>query len=101
MFRITTQTTVDDVVIKLEGSLVGPWVRELDACWRGAVAQLGSRRLQIDLTAVCHVDTSGRELMGRMHRGGAEFVARGCVMPEVVREIAEETAAAELCGERS
>jgi len=101
MFRITTRTSVDELVLKLEGSLVGPWVRELDACWRDAVPKLGARRMRIDLTSVCHVDAEGRELMTLMHRAGAAFVARGCVMPEVLREITEATDAAQLPGERS
>ena len=104
MCRITTLTSVDELVIKLEGSLVGPWVRELDACWRATVPKLGGRRLRIDLTAVCHVDGDARELLTSMYRRGASFVASGCVMPEVLREIrtgTEATDAFELCGERS
>jgi hypothetical protein len=101
MCRITTRTSVDELVIKLEGSLVGPWVLELEACWRDAVPKLGGRRMRIDLTAVWHVDDAGRELMTFMYRGGASFVASGCVMPEVLREITEATSAPALCGERS
>jgi anti-anti-sigma regulatory factor len=104
MCRITTRTSVDELVIKLEGSLVGPWVRELDTCWRNAVPKLDGRRVRIDLTAVCHVDTAGRELITLMYRRGASFVASGCVMPEVlreIREITEASAALESCGERS
>ena len=101
MFRITTRASVDELVIKLEGNLVGPWVRELDTCWRDALTQLVGRRMQVDLTAVCHVDAEGRELMARMHRAGAAFVTRGCVMPEVVREVTETADASQLVGERS
>jgi ABC-type transporter Mla MlaB component len=87
MFRITTETAGDALVMKLEGYLTGPWVRELDACWRDVVTRTTGRHVRIDLTAVCQVDAAGRELMTMMHRAGAQFVARGCVMPEVVREI--------------
>jgi anti-anti-sigma regulatory factor len=104
MCRITTSASVDELVIKLEGSLVGPWVRELDACWRDAVAKLGGRRVLIDLTAVCHVDTEGRELISLMSRRGASFVTSGCVMPEMLREIraiSGSAGAGELYAERS
>jgi ABC-type transporter Mla MlaB component len=101
MCRITTSASADELVIKLEGRLVGPWVRELDACWRDAVLKLGGRQMQVDLTAVCHVDTAGRELMTRMYRRGAQFTATGCVMPELLREIGAATAAHVLCHERS
>jgi hypothetical protein len=89
MFRITTQTADDELVMKLEGCLTGPWVRELDTCWRDVMTAMDGRRLRIDLTAVCHVDAAGRELMAVMHRAGAQFVTKGCFMPEVVREISE------------
>ena len=87
MFRITTETAGDALVMKLEGYLTGPWVRELDTCWRDAVTATAGHHVRVDLTAVCQVDAAGRELMAVMHRAGAQFVARGCVMPEVVREI--------------
>lgn len=93
MFRITTQTADDELVMKLEGCLAGPWVLELDTCWRDAVRTLDGRGMRVDLTAVCHVDEAGRALMARMYRAGARFVTRGCVMPELVREISESAGA--------
>jgi anti-anti-sigma regulatory factor len=89
MFRITTQTADHELVMKLEGSLTGPWVRELDACWRDVAREMNGRQLRVDLSAVCYVDAAGRELMSAMHRAGARFVTTGCVMPEVVREISQ------------
>jgi len=88
MLRITIQRAEDDVVMKLEGCLAGPWVDELEACWCQARTADGGR-VRIDLRSVCHVDAAGRDLMTRMHRAGAAFVASGCVMPEVVREVTE------------
>jgi hypothetical protein len=87
MFRITTQTVDDGLVMKLEGNLSGPWVRELDTCWRDVALSTDTRRVRVDLTALWQVDAAGRTLMAAMHRAGARFVARGCVMPEVIREI--------------
>jgi len=88
MLRITIQRADDDVVMKLEGWLAGPWVDELEACWCQA-RTAGGGRVRVDLRSVCQVDAAGRELMTRMHRAGAAFVASGCVMPEVVREVTE------------
>ena len=89
MFRITTQTAADEIVMRLEGNLAGPWVGELDTCWRNVVVATQGRRVRVDLTALCQVDAAGRELLAVMHRAGARFVARGCVMPEVIRELSE------------
>jgi ABC-type transporter Mla MlaB component len=89
MFRITSETGDDELVMKLEGALVGPFVPELHGCWRAAVENAAGRPIRVDLTDVCHVDAAGQELMARMFRAGARFVASGCVMPEIVREISE------------
>ena len=86
MLRITIHRAEDDLVMKLEGCVSGPWVGELDACWRGATTQHAGR-LMVDLRGVCHVDAGGRVLMARMHEAGASFMTSGCVMPEVVREV--------------
>ena len=93
MFRITTHATADNVVLKLEGWLWGAWVGELDDCWRGVTARLNGRPIVIDLTDVSSVDDTGRRLLALMYSDGARFVARGCVMPELVREIEESVGA--------
>jgi hypothetical protein len=87
MLRITSQVVGGEHVLKLEGCLAGPWVSELDACWREQMQT--NRRTRVDLTDVCHVDEAGRELMTVMYRAGARFVAMGCLIPELVREISE------------
>jgi ABC-type transporter Mla MlaB component len=89
MFRITTHTADRELVLRLEGSLTGPLVREIDGCWRDTRAALNGRQLRVDLTALSRVDDAGRALLAAMHAAGAYFVTRGCVMPEIVREIAE------------
>jgi hypothetical protein len=101
MFRITTQTADDRLVLKLEGCLTGPWVPELDTCWRAAVEAVGGQRISVDLTAVWRVDAAGRELMTRMYGAGARFVTRGCLMPEVVREISACCGVPRPCVRRS
>ena len=89
MFRITTHAGADKVVLKLEGLLWGAWVGELDECWRETARDLDGRRMLIDLTDVCSVDDTGRQLLTLMYKDGAEFVTQGCVMRELVREISE------------
>jgi anti-anti-sigma regulatory factor len=93
MFRITTQTVDGELVLKLEGCLAGPCVHELQTCWLAAVDTQGDRQLRVDLTALWRVDAAGRELLAAMYRAGAHFVATGCEMTEVVREISESACA--------
>lgn len=88
MFRITSHAGNEEIVLKVEGCLTGPCVGALEACWHDATEDGATRPIRVDLTDVCHVDRAGRELMGVMYRAGVRYVARGCVMPELVREIA-------------
>ena len=88
MIRITIHQTDDELVLQLEGRLVGAWVDELEACWLAARPSRHRRSLRVDLRGVCQVDDRGRELLGRLYADRAAFVASGCVMPELIREIA-------------
>lgn len=86
MFRITSLIEDGEIVLKLEGSLRGPCVQELESCWRAAEGVLPVR---VDLREVCHVDARGRELLMSMYRARVRLITRGCVLPELVREIAQ------------
>ena len=90
MLRITSQVADGEYVLKLEGCLAGPWVSEVDNCWREVLHT--NQRMRVDLTDVCHVDEAGRELMTVMYHAGTRFVAVGCLIPELVREISAAVA---------
>jgi hypothetical protein len=89
MFRLTSYDDDRTLVMKLEGCLAGPWVRETYAYWQRTIPTLNGRVMEVDMRDVCHVDDEGRKLMTLMHLEGIHFVTAGCVMPEVVRETAE------------
>jgi ABC-type transporter Mla MlaB component len=89
MLRITPDANEDEYLLKLEGCLCGAYVPELAACWREVRGHQYDAPLRVDLTEVCHVDDAGRELMTTMYRAGVQFVARGFVIPELLREISE------------
>ena len=89
MFRITTRGGDGELVLTLEGTLTGPWVDELNSCWHSVVAAAPGAQLRVDLSSLYRVDSEGRELLRAMHRSGARLVARGGVMPVLVREIVE------------
>ena len=91
MFRITTRGSDGELVLTLEGYLAGPWVQELETCWQRVTETAPGAQVRVDLTGLCRVDAAGRDFLSVMHRAGARLVARGCVMPVLVREIAEES----------
>ena len=73
MLRITIHDTKDAVILSLEGELIGPWVQEVEQCWRKVFASLGDRSVHVDLSAVSFVDTAGGALLHRMQEAGFRF----------------------------
>jgi ABC-type transporter Mla MlaB component len=87
MLRITIHDAPPTVTFRLEGRLAGPWVRELEKCWRGALASRREPILRVDLTDVTSIDAAGLACLAALHRQGAEFLAADCLMKAVVTEI--------------
>jgi hypothetical protein len=87
MLRITIHDAPPTLTFRLEGRLAGPWVRELEECWRGALASRREPILRVDLTGLISIDAAGRACLEALHRQGAEFVAADCLMKAVVAEI--------------
>ena len=70
MLRITIQRASDVVLLKLEGSVKGPWVDELRKAWLTSAKMAGGEPMSIDLDAVSFIDARGRDLLLRMQREG-------------------------------
>ncbi len=89
MLKITTHIDIDsDVTIfALEGRLAGPWVAELERCWKGTPVVQGKPGLRVDLSGVTYIDADGKTLLARMHRDGAAFIAAGCLTKSIVEEV--------------
>src|SRR6516162_5820715 len=87
MLRITIHDAPPTLTFRLEGRLAGPWVGELEECWRGALASQREPILRVDLTEVTSVDAVGQTCLAALHREGAEFVVADCLMKAVVAEI--------------
>jgi ABC-type transporter Mla MlaB component len=92
MLRITVHDNPGALTFQLEGRLAGPWVRELEACWQGALASRREPILCVDLTGVTSIDAAGKACLAALHRQGAEFVAADCLMKAAVAEITQTPA---------
>ena len=86
MLKITAHKETQPPTLELEGRLAGPWVEELDRCWR-TVADPQQSRLVVDLTGVTFIDSEGKALLARMWRGGATLHAGGCLTRCIVEDI--------------
>ncbi|HKT35116.1 MAG TPA: hypothetical protein VJR03_09815 [Nitrospira sp.] len=86
MLKITTQSTEASTRITVEGRLVGPWVGELERCWKESERSASGRPVVVDLRGVTFVEQEGKGLLSRMCQAGAELLAAGCCMKSIVEE---------------
>ncbi len=87
MLRITANDTPRILTFRLEGRLEGPWVRELDRCWRSVLNGASKPTVCVDLTGVTYIDAAGKARLAEMHEQGAQFITSDCVMKAVVDEL--------------
>jgi hypothetical protein len=91
MLKITSYNERRATTFKLEGKLTGEWVNVLRNHWKRAILTMNGSRLCIDLAGLTWLDDAGRELLGEMHRDGAELLAANLLMDGVVAEIRADT----------
>jgi anti-anti-sigma regulatory factor len=70
VLRITSQATADSLTVKLEGTLRGPWVDELQQAWSAAADKSPKKPVQVDLAGLTFMDARGRELLLQMQKAG-------------------------------
>jgi anti-anti-sigma regulatory factor len=85
VLRITIQTS-DVALMKLEGSVKGPWVDELRKAWLTLAKMTGGEPMSIDLGAVSFIDTRGRNLLLRMQREGVALKGASGFLRQVLEE---------------
>jgi anti-anti-sigma regulatory factor len=87
MLRITADDHARVLTFRLEGRLEGPWVRELEQCWRSMLDAANEPMITVDLTGVTYIDVAGKAQLADMHEKGAQFIADDCMTKAVVEEI--------------
>ena len=71
MLRITNQTSADSHCLRLEGSLKGPWVDELEKAWATLAKTAHGLKKTVDLRSLSFVDSAGVDLLLRIRQEGA------------------------------
>jgi anti-anti-sigma regulatory factor len=87
MLRITVDDDARVLTLRLEGRLEGPWVRELERCWRSLLGAVNQPTISVDLRGVTYIGASGQAQLADMHEQGAQFIADDCMTKAVVEEI--------------
>jgi anti-anti-sigma regulatory factor len=89
MLKITMHETPREIILKLEGSLSGAWVSELEDACRAAVRDGTSRAVCVDLAAVVGIDAAGRYLLLLIHERGVQMIGSGGRILDDLLEVVE------------
>jgi anti-anti-sigma regulatory factor len=89
MLKITMHETPREIILKLEGSLSGAWVSELEDACRVAVLDGTSRAVCVDLAAVVGIDAAGRYLLLLIHKRGVQMIGSGGKILDDLLEVVE------------
>ena len=88
MFRISTIDTHRERRLVVEGTLVHPWVDELQKAWNDAGHSLESRSLVIDLINVTVISRDGENAILELMKQGAKFSCGGVLTRHLLKELA-------------
>jgi anti-anti-sigma regulatory factor len=87
MLKITLHDSSGEFRLKLEGRLSGPWVGELEQCWKTAASTTTGRRTVVDLGEVDFVDPQGQVLLADMYAVGVVMEAVTPLICSVLKEV--------------
>lgn len=90
MLRITVEPEGDVVRMRLEGDLVGAWVRDLEEAWRATRAGFGGKVACVELSDVTKIDDAGRYLLALIHETGARMSSTGLETKALLESIARD-----------
>jgi hypothetical protein len=84
VLRISITETPTETRWILQGRLSGPWPSELSAIWRTSTRTRKGRACLVDLNDVTFIDKNAGDLLRTMSREGAEFIAHGLYIKQVL-----------------
>ena len=87
MLRINVNDNTDQISLVIEGKLMGPWVKALEACWHSVIRKKPDTSVTVNLAEVSFVDDAGRDLLALMCRQGVTIIPNGLLMTAIVKEI--------------
>lgn len=88
MLKITTTNNGEQRTLVLEGTLVDPWVTELEKSWTEAQQMVEQGKVRVDLKDVTAISQHGENLLFQMMCEGATFnCCRGVLTKHVVKQL--------------
>jgi anti-anti-sigma regulatory factor len=80
VLKITIAGGGNEITLRLDGRLVGPWVEE----FRKALISCGSAAITVDLRDTTFADGCGRQALADARALGAHFITAGPLMEALV-----------------
>jgi anti-anti-sigma regulatory factor len=68
VLRISAQPEKDQILLRIEGKLIDPWTKELEAMWQDLAKTLAGRKLFLDIRAATFIDQGGVEVLRKIVR---------------------------------
>ena len=87
VLKITITETPEELRWILQGRLAEPWVTEVKTSWHDVRRTGDGRQCVVDLTNVTCVGKGGQELLQSMSNEGAQFIASGFYIKDVLEEL--------------
>src|SRR4029077_3541773 len=87
MLKISFSETPSEERWVLHGRLIGPWVRELRACWKKNHHRDEQRACIVDLNEITFVDKRGERLLRAMVRERAQCIASGTYIKHILENL--------------
>ena len=84
MLKITRAESNQEVILKLDGSVTGPWIELLRASAESVLAE--GRQLTIDLENICFIDCEGLALIKSLLDQGVQQVNAPLFVAEQLRK---------------
>jgi anti-anti-sigma regulatory factor len=89
MLKITVDRAPEKITLKLEGSLSGAWVSELEDAWRAAALDRTMRPVCVDLASVVGMDAAGWYQLLLIHERGVQMIGSGDRILDDLVEVVE------------
>jgi anti-anti-sigma regulatory factor len=90
MLRITRIESPTEQKLILEGGLAEPWSADLRSHWEEARRAHPERKFVVDLNGVTRIDAGGERALATMKSQGAEFLASGVRMKQLLKDLERE-----------
>jgi hypothetical protein len=87
VLKITITETPEEMRWVLQGRLAEPWVTEVKASWTEVRRTHEGCHCVVDLTDITCIGKGGEELLRSMFNEGAQFIASGFYIKNVLEEL--------------